>query len=448
MALQVFLSQAQSIKSSLAVIVAATAELKASPGQATTVAKAPKAKKPKPAYLEIQAHLQQIVFCLEQNPLETWIGLHGPVLQAMAAERHLAEQLLASCSSAHGRISRTGESRSAGNAKASDAAGQTVQLGAAGGKKQRGQWQKRRWGSLGKRGAAVTAAIAAGSVTDAALAAATGPAAAAMAAALGSGSSPLHKGLVGAQNHAAKAAKSAKSAAASQDEVAGADGSSLLPSSPDEAAAADIEIHSEAEAASDDEGLLHGTAEGDPVASESSEELDSSEEEDPGLMDPDALAAVLPSSASALAGSAAGPAGSKQLPQGSVHLLDSLGAAAAGEQGITEMQQAVLQAHTELFSVYKFRCRPLHAVSEDLYHPSRAVMHISVARAEAVVLICLPGHTASAKVAREVVSRVDPASEGIVMERFQTISLDVGMQDLVAHFGGVEEVSMSCLATC
>eukprot|EP00775_Hariotina_reticulata_P010874 gene10874-11028_t len=67
----------------------------------------------------------------------------------------------------------------------------------------------------------------------------------------------------------------------------------------------------------------------------------------------------------------------------------------------------------------------------------------AMGRAEAVVLICLPGHHASAAMAKDVITRVDPASEGVFMERFQSISVDVGLQDIVAHFGGVEEMAAS-----
>lgn len=40
-----------------------------------------------------------------------------------------------------------------------------------------------------------------------------------------------------------------------------------------------------------------------------------------------------------------------------------------------------------------------------------------------------------------MIRRVDPPSEGVEMARTQSISLDVGAHDVVAHFGGVEEVS-------
>jgi hypothetical protein len=191
--------------------------------------------------------------------------------------------------------------------------------------------------------------------------------------------------------------------------------------------------------------LLDGVAAADAdVASESSDDLDSSDNEEAvGLIDPDALAAALPSSAAVLAGGPAGQASSsitdlealqkQQLPAGAA-------GQAAADNGRNEMQQAVLQAHCELFAMYKHRCRPLQATAEDPYHHSRAVMHVSLARAEAVVLICLPGHAGSAGMAREVVERVDPSSQGVLMERFQSISLDVKLQDIVAHFGGVEEV--------
>ncbi|WIA10179.1 hypothetical protein OEZ85_010383 [Tetradesmus obliquus] len=229
------------IKASVSSLKAAKSALKpmGSSRPSSSAARPSAAKKAKPAYLELSVHVQQVVFSLEQHPLETWLGLHGPVLQAMAAERHLTEQLLASCSSAQGRISRTGGNGAAAgsSAVAAAAAGGSMQTPGTGGKK----WQKRRWGSLGRRGAA--------------------------------------------------------------------------------------------------------------------------------------------------------------------------------------------------------RCRPLHAAADDPYHHSRAVMHVSLARAEAVVLICLPGHAGSAAMARKVVERVDPSSQGVLMERYQSISLDVKLQDIVAHFGGVEEMA-------
>jgi hypothetical protein len=79
-------------------------------------------------------------------------------------------------------------------------------------------------------------------------------------------------------------------------------------------------------------------------------------------------------------------------------------AAASGDaaNGNAEMAQAVLQAHRELFEMYKYRCRPLDAAAKDEYHHSRAVMHVSCSRAEGVVLICLPGNAAADAMAHEV----------------------------------------------
>lgn len=197
-----------------------------------------------------------------------------------------------------------------------------------------------------------------------------------------------------------------------------------------------------------DSMMLDGAADAE-VASESSDDLDSSDNEDAvGLIDADALAAALPSSAAVLAGSAASQAGASATDLAALQQQQQLAQGAAGQaaagSGLNEMQQAVLQAHCELFAMYKQRCRPLHAAADDPYHHSRAVMHVSLARAEAVVLICLPGHAGSAAMAREVVERVDPSSQGVLMERYQSISLDVKLQDIVAHFGGVEEVRQSC----
>jgi hypothetical protein len=192
-------------------------------------------------------------------------------------------------------------------------------------------------------------------------------------------------------------------------------------------------------------------------ASDTSDETDSSDEDDPtGLLHGDALAAVLPRSASVLAAQAAATssdtAAAAADAQATTSDTDAAAAtAAAGEQlhpaaaeaadSTNEMQQALLEAQRELFAMYKQRCRPLAAAAEDPYHPARCVMHVAVGRAEAVVMICLPGHQASAAMAHEVITRVDPASEGVPMERYQSISVDVGLQDIVAHFGGVEEVS-------
>lgn len=45
----------------------------------------------------------------------------------------------------------------------------------------------------------------------------------------------------------------------------------------------------------------------------------------------------------------------------------------------------------------------------------------------------------------QVIRRVDPPSEGVEMSRTQSISLDVGGHDVVAHFGGVEEVRSAAM---
>jgi hypothetical protein len=41
----------------------------------------------------------------------------------------------------------------------------------------------------------------------------------------------------------------------------------------------------------------------------------------------------------------------------------------------------------------------------------------------------------------QVIRRVDPPSEGVEFARTQSISIDFSGHDVVAHFGGVEEVS-------
>lgn len=50
----------------------------------------------------------------------------------------------------------------------------------------------------------------------------------------------------------------------------------------------------------------------------------------------------------------------------------------------------------------RYRCRPLDVAADDEYHHCRAVMHVSCGRAEAVVLICLPGNAAADAMATEV----------------------------------------------
>lgn len=51
---------------------------------------------------------------------------------------------------------------------------------------------------------------------------------------------------------------------------------------------------------------------------------------------------------------------------------------------------------------HRYRCRPLDVAADDEYHHSRALMHVSCGRAEAVVLICLPGNAAADAMATEV----------------------------------------------
>jgi hypothetical protein len=397
-------------------------------------------KPPKPAYLELLVNLQQVVFSLEQHPLETWMGLHGPLLQSLAAERHLTEQLLASCASAHGRISRSGGGTvGTGGVVAGRGGGrQPGRFGS--GRKQGKQWgQSRRWGTLGKKGgAAVLAGIASGSVTEAAGAAAAE--AMAVAGSLMAGSKSHHAGAAPAAHAAAAAAAAGppSDAAGPPTPAAGEAAAAGTPgrSNSDAAAGADV---SDTEAGP----LVHG----DVSPDESSDDTDTSDDEGPmgarrigplDVADPDALAAALPSSAhelaavshqdgttdglgqpaglhpSAAAAGAAAPAaaaaGAQAVaaapaptdPAAAAAVLSAAAAAGEAANGNTEMAQAVLQAHRELFEMYKYRCRPLDAAAEDEYHHSRAVMHVNCCRAEAVVLICLPGNAAADAMATEV----------------------------------------------
>jgi hypothetical protein len=389
------------IKATVGALKAGLSGLKATPSS-STAAKAPKAKAPKPAYLELVVNLQQIVFSLEQQPLETWMGLHGPLLQSMAAERHLTEQLLASCASAHGRISRSGGGTvGKEGAVAGRGSGRQAQRFGSAGRKQAKQWNaggSRRWGTLGKKGgAAVLAGIASGSVTEAA-----GAAAAEAVAVAG----PLMAGLTGhhpstgaaataaatsssAVQHAVPATPSGRAAGAQPD----VSGPSTSAAPPDAAAAAVTgRTSSEADHPAAVAGELSDTevAHGE-VSGEETEDTDSSDEEGPmgaiRLGDPDALAAALPASAHELAaavvrqssnasqtslgvgggpaaGAAAAAAGVRgsgadaaQVPTDAAAAAAVLSAAAAAGEaanGNTEMAQAVLQAHRELFDIYRY----------------------------------------------------------------------------------------------
>lgn len=424
--MQVLKPQLRAVKSTVRALKAGLAALKGSSGSSGSGAtsKPAKVKQPKPAYLELMVNLQQIVFSLEQHPLETWLGLHAPLLQSVAAERHLTEQLLASCASAHGRISRTVGAGAAGKdgVVAGRGGGRQAQRFASG-KKQAKQWQSRRWGTLGKKGAnAVLAGIAAGSITEAAGAAAAGAVA---------GTGPVLTGYAAGSGIAAAHHTSAAAAAAGAAQHAASD--TAGPSTP---VAADVVARSSSDAeasagaaagdASDGEGRP-----GEVSADESSEDTDSSDVEGPiQLADPDALAAALPSSAQELAAAAARQGGASAgltqaasqqagastaaaaagadaggVPADAAAAAAVLSAAAAGVDagnGNTEMAQAILEAHRELFAMYKYRCRPLDALAEDRYHHSRAVMHVSCVKAEAVVLVCLPGNAAADAMATEV----------------------------------------------
>lgn len=431
------------MKGTLGALKAGLSALKPSSGSSAG-AKARKAKPPKPAYLELLVNLQQVVFSLEQHPLETWMGLHGPLLQSLAAERHLTEQLLASCASAHGRISRSGGG-TVGTGSVVAGRGGGRQPGRFGsGRKQAKQWgQSRRWGTLGKKGgAAVLAGIASGSVTEAAGAAAVE--AVAVAGSLMAGSRSHHAGTSPAAHAAAAAAGPPSDAAGPPTPAAGEAAAAGSPGRSNSDADAAAAAAAGADVSDTEAGPL---AHGDVSPDESSDDTDTSDDEGPlgarrigplEVADPDALAAALPSSAHELAavsqqdgaagslgqpagqhpGAAAAGAAAPAAAAAGAHATDAApvptdpaaaaavlsAAAAAGEaaNGNTEMAQAVLQAHRELFEMYKYRCRPLDAAAEDDYHHSRAVMHVSCCRAEAVVLICLPGNAAADAMATEV----------------------------------------------
>jgi len=413
---QVLKPQLAGIKSTAGALKAGLAALKHSPGSSPGPSKPKKAKQPKPAYLELMVNLQQIVFSLEQHPLETWMGLHGPLLQSMAAERHLTEQLLASCASARGRISRSGGSGAAGKEGAVAGRGggrQPQRFGSS--RTQAKQWQSRRWGTLGKKGtSAVLSGIAAGSVSEAA-----GAAAAEVVAASG----PLVAGLTGGHPAGHHASPATPSAGPGPHQHTPPD--AAAPATP---AAAGPRRSSDAEAGAAADASDAEPAAGEVTGDETSDDTDSSDVEGAiELADPDALAAALPSSAQELAASAgrpgsgpdlilpqqaaaaaaAAPAAAEAMPvpadaAAAAAVLSAAAAAGEAGNGNTEMAQAVLQAHRELFEMYKYRCRPLDAAAEDEYNHCRAVMHVSCVRAEAVVLVCLPGNAAADAIATEV----------------------------------------------
>jgi hypothetical protein len=447
---EVLKPQLSALKAQVGVLRAGAAALQAAPG-GSAAPKPAKAKAPKPHYLELLVDLQQIVFALEQHPLETWMGLHGPLLQAVAAERHLAEQLLASCATAHGRISRSGVSGAAAatagtGAAAIAPAGRRSQRFGSGRRRdpqqQQQQGGRRRWGALSKKGAgAVLSGIAAGSMTEAVAAAAAFTAAA--VGPVASGITP-RKGAAAAAaaGPAAAAAPAAPPLAAAPDAAAqgsagglpSAAGTAAAPPAEEASSPADSSVTAGALALGGDAAAATDVSDGEPGLAgdssdgrESSDELDSSEDELGGLRDPDALAAALPSSASELAAAASGVA---RQGSGAMTPLAAAGAAggaapgaaadaagsgaaaqaaaaegsgaADGASASNEMAQAVLETHRELFEMYRYRCRPLAAASEDPYHHSRALMHLSCVHAEAVVLICLPGNPAADAMATEV----------------------------------------------
>jgi len=74
-------------------------------------------------------------------------------------------------------------------------------------------------------------------------------------------------------------------------------------------------------------------------------------------------------------------------------------------------------------------------------HHRAALMHVAAASAETVVIICLPGYGPSFDWALGHIQRVDPPSEGVGMDRIQSISIDAGITDLAAHFSGVKEMA-------
>jgi hypothetical protein len=415
------------MKSTIAALKAGMLALKASCGSSSSSIgpRASKTKPPKPAYLELVVNLQQIVFSLQQHPLETWVGLHGPLLQCVAAERHLTEQLLASCASAHGRISRSGGGTAGKEGVVAGRGGGRQPQRFGSGRKQAKQWgQKGRWGTLGKKGgAAVLVGIAAGSVVGRTDAAGAAAAEAAVAAA-----GPLAAAITTPRGGAPPGAPQATAAPA-----AGPVSDTAGPPTPQSTAAA-TRSSSDADTAAAADLSDADVAHGDVSPEESTTDSDSSDDEGPmrhnmGGLDADALAAALPSSAHELAAGdeqgGAGPAQAARQPRADAGppagargasaapvvpidpaaaeaVLSAAAASGDAANGNAEMAQAVLQAHRELFEMYKYRCRPLDAAAEDEYHHSRAVMHVSCSRAEGVVLICLPGNAAADAMAHEV----------------------------------------------
>jgi hypothetical protein len=90
-----------------------------------------KPKRPKPAYVELIADVGQVVFAMEQHPLERWMALHGPALAAAAAQRHLAEQLVSSVALSK-RNSRSGGDAGGGGAGVARGAAEETAAGPGG----------------------------------------------------------------------------------------------------------------------------------------------------------------------------------------------------------------------------------------------------------------------------------------------------------------------------
>ena len=74
----------------------------------TAVTSSSSSGKRKVVYLELVATVDQLVFQLQHHPLESWFALHGPIMQTVATQRHLTEQMLGTVSAA-ARRSSTGE---------------------------------------------------------------------------------------------------------------------------------------------------------------------------------------------------------------------------------------------------------------------------------------------------------------------------------------------------
>ncbi len=110
------------------------------------------------------------------------------------------------------------------------------------------------------------------------------------------------------------------------------------------------------------------------------------------------------------------------------------------------MRTAWYNASRYLSSAYVTKCSELRRQLGELQTQHGALMHLSAGRASGVVMICLPSAPGSAshELAVSNIVRVDPSSQGVLFDKTQQISLDVGVSDITVHFSGVKQPFATC----